>query len=282
MKNELVRNNVPKANVLILEHTARKNAGSLLCGLHYHNEIEILLITSGEMNFTVNNKPHYCRAGDTVFFSPRIPHATYNGDTPCSYILLQFRLEHYIDDSSSVDKNFNRFINNADTPFFVLRNDELARLIKEAFREAKERAEGFGLSIKGAIYTVVAHLCREGAITLRNENVSDTVEKLLPTIAYIEENYAKNITLNEIAEIQRLHPSYFCRLFKKASGSSFIDYLNFVRICKSEKLLAQSDKSILEIACEVGFSSLSYFNRIFKRYKNCTPTEYRRAQCVNR
>ncbi|MBQ7365330.1 MAG: helix-turn-helix transcriptional regulator, partial [Clostridia bacterium] len=54
-----------------------------------------------------------------------------------------------------------------------------------------------------------------------------------------------------------------------------------VRICKSEKLLAKSQKTILEVAYDVGFSSVSYFNRIFKRYKNCTPTEYRRAQYEN-
>ena len=81
--------------------------------------------------------------------------------------------------------------------------------------------------------------------------------------------------------MQNLNPSYFCRIFKRASGSGFIDYLNFVRICKSEKLLAAGTKSILDVSYDVGFSSVSYFNRIFKKYKNCTPTEYRRAQYEN-
>ena len=92
----------------------------------------------------------------------------------------------------------------------------------------------------------------------------------------------RDITLDDVAKEQNLNPSYFCRVFKRASGSSFVDYLNFVRICKSEKMLATSEKSILEIACDVGFSSLSYYTRIFKRYKNCTPNEYRRAYYESR
>ena len=90
------------------------------------------------------------------------------------------------------------------------------------------------------------------------------------------ENYKENISLDDVCEKSGMSSYYFCRLFKKASGSGFVDYLNFVRICKSEKLLAKSEKSILEVAYDVGFSSVSYYNRIFKRYKNCTPTEYRK------
>lgn len=281
MKNQLIHLNIPNANVLIRESMIQKEAGHKLSDLHYHSELELLLITSGKLVFTVNNTPHLCQKGDVVFFSSRIPHATYTAESAVSYILVQFRLEHYIDDSNNIGKYFNRFINNAEIPFAILKNEELSHLIKKALRESQTHTKGFGIFIKGAIYEIIALLCREGAITLQNESVSSKIEKLRPSILYIEENFSKDITLNEISDVQKLNPSYFCRLFKQASGSSFIEYLNFVRVCKSEKLLAQSKKSILEVAYEVGFSSPSYYNRIFKRYKNCTPTQYRRAQRLN-
>ena len=76
--------------------------------------------------------------------------------------------------------------------------------------------------------------------------------------------------------------SYFCRIFKSAIGATFTEYLNFVRICKAEKKLATTSESILEISAEVGFSSVSYFNKIFKKYKNCSPSAYRStAYCNN-
>ncbi len=281
MKNELVRVNVPNAHILIKKQSAFKKAGSKLCELHYHDEIELISITSGELVFSVNSKPQVCRTGDIIFFSPRIPHITYNSEFPCTYTLLQFRLEHYLDDTNNIGKYFNRFINNAEKPFAVIHNEELSHLIEKTLQESQSQTSGFELLIKGAIYAMLAILCRESAITLQNNNVSCEIEKLRPSIAYIEQNYAKDISLEEISDVQKVKPSYFCRLFKKASGSSFIDYLNFVRICKSEKLLAKSEKSILDVAYEVGFSSSSYYNRMFKRYKNCTPTEYRRAQCLN-
>lgn len=282
MRNELIFNNVPGANLLIAAQDTGEQKNALLCDLHYHDEIELLSITSGELEFLVNGKRHLGKEGDTVFFSARIPHATYTTDTPCTYTLVQFRPEQYLGDSNNTGKYFNRFVRNAEVPFQILKNPALSKTVAEALTEYNEKRDGFALCIKGSIYTMIALLCREGMLSTQNSVYSADIERILPALAYIEEHYASEITLEEISGVQNLNPSYFCRLFKRASGSGFVDYLNFVRICKSEKLLAAEKKSILDISYEVGFSSVSYFNRIFKRYKNCTPTEYRRAQYENR
>ena len=282
MRNELVTNNVPSAKILIGKHTQNGKPDALLCDLHYHDEIELLSITEGEMTFVAGGKTRTCHKGEVLFFSPRIPHATYNAKMPCAYTLVQFRPEHYLGDGNNTGKYFNRFVRNTELPFTVIENAELSRLIATALSEYENEKEAFDILIKGTIYAMIALLCREGALSSYNSSYSADIEKLLPAIAYIEEHFSSDISLEEISSVQKLNPSYFCRLFKKASGSGFVDYLNFVRICKSEKLLAKSEKSILEVAYEVGFSSVSYYNRIFKRYKNCTPTEYRRAQYENR
>ena len=282
MRNELITTNVPGANILIDTYSSERAPYSLLCDSHYHDEIELLAITKGELSFVVNGKHYLCREGDTVFCSPRIPHATYLTDQACAYTLIQFRPEHYLRDDNNTGKYFNRFVRNTEVPFLVIKNTELFRLIASVLAEYRAEREAFDFYIKGTVYTMIALLCREGALSMQNTAYSAEIEKLLPAIAYLEEHSANAITLEEISAVQNLNPSYFCRLFKKASGAGFVEYLHFVRVCKSEKLLAKSEKSILEIAYDVGFSSVSYYNRIFKRYKNCTPTEYRRAQYENR
>ena len=67
------------------------------------------------------------------------------------------------------------------------------------------------------------------------------------------------------------------KLLACATGSTFIEYLNYVRISHAERLLYRTDRSVLDVAMDVGFSSVSYFNRIFKRFRNCTPNDFRKA-----
>ena len=81
----------------------------------------------------------------------------------------------------------------------------------------------------------------------------------------------EQMTLGEIGELLNLNESYFCRLFKKATGSTFTEYLNFVRICKAEHMI-KNGASISESAYGVGFSSLSYFNRVFVRFFGENPS----------
>ena len=97
----------------------------------------------------------------------------------------------------------------------------------------------------------------------------------------VNKNYSENVSLEEASSLLGFDTSYFCRIFKSATGATFTEYLNFVRICKAEKLLSQTKKSILEISEAVGFSSLSYFNRVFKRIRNSSPGNYRLAEHIN-
>ena len=101
------------------------------------------------------------------------------------------------------------------------------------------------------------------------------VQKVLPVLSYVNTNYQEDIKLRDVASMLSFDESYFCRLFKNATGATFTEYLNFVRISKAEKLLKKSQKSILEISEAVGFSSVSYFNRIFKKYHHVSPRAYR-------
>lgn len=93
---------------------------------------------------------------------------------------------------------------------------------------------------------------------------------------YIHSNYKTVIHLDEMVEFLHLNKSYFCTLFKQETGKTFTAYVNHVRIEKSKRYLAQDNRSVLDVALSVGFSSQNYFTTTFKRVMNMTPIQYRR------
>lgn len=100
-------------------------------------------------------------------------------------------------------------------------------------------------------------------------------EKLKTFLEYIQENYSARIRLSEVAELLNMSTVSFNRFIKRKSGKTFVDYLNDYRIGIASKWLIEKDLSISEIAFNSGFNSIANFNRIFKKSKNCTPSEYR-------
>ena len=95
-------------------------------------------------------------------------------------------------------------------------------------------------------------------------------------IKYIKTNYASKISIEEMADALDLSQSHFMKFFKNTMGTTFTEYLNDYRLTMASRLLISSEASILDIAAEVGFDNLSYFNRLFKKRFYVTPREYRK------
>ena len=94
-------------------------------------------------------------------------------------------------------------------------------------------------------------------------------------LEHINAHYMENITLENISELFYMNPKYMGRIFKKETGYTFRECLNEIRIKKAVELLEQTDKTVLEIAMLAGFQNVTYFNRIFNKRYNTTPTKYR-------
>jgi AraC-like DNA-binding protein/ligand-binding sensor protein len=92
---------------------------------------------------------------------------------------------------------------------------------------------------------------------------------------FIIEHQSEDINLGQVARAVNTSTFYFCKMFKKVTGINFTDYLSRVRIEKSKNLLLNPNLRVSEIAFEVGFQSLTHFNRVFKKVLGQTPTEYR-------
>jgi AraC-like DNA-binding protein len=94
---------------------------------------------------------------------------------------------------------------------------------------------------------------------------------------FIQNNFQNKIYLKEVADLIYLTESNFCKFFKKATGKTYSDYVNEIRINEASRLLIQSDKTINQISFECGFETLSYFNRVFLNKKGITPSVYRKS-----
>jgi YesN/AraC family two-component response regulator len=92
---------------------------------------------------------------------------------------------------------------------------------------------------------------------------------------FIHEHQADDLSLGSVAGAVNTSTFYFCKMFKKATGLHFTDYLSRVRIEKAKNLLLNPNARVSEIACEVGFQSLTHFNRIFKKITGHSPSAYR-------
>ncbi len=117
----------------------------------------------------------------------------------------------------------------------------------------------------------VTEACRN-IITKKEEQASGIIKKAK---AYIEENYNKDISLEDVSRTVDISSYYFSKLFKEETGENFIEYLTNIRIDQAKRLLQNRELSIKNICVDTGYSDPNYFSRIFKKQVGVTPTEYR-------
>ena len=113
---------------------------------------------------------------------------------------------------------------------------------------------------------------RESAVVPENYRQ----KKFRKLIQFINENYRNKIEENQAAGLVGLSPSEFCRFFKRQAGITFVAYINKVRIEEAARLLIETDLTCENIGYDCGFSTLSYFYKVFKKHYGLSPTKYRR------
>lgn len=251
--------------------------GYKLSEMHLHKEYEFLQIYNGAMICVTPDDKLVAEKGDILFLNSYTPHSTYDRDGNVYNNMLQFNSPL---SSNSVYRYIVRFSRVSDIPCCVLKNgDPLTETIKSHMNaithEYTERNSYWNDYVQANILMIIAVLRRNNIISDYIDKKSVEIEKIRPVIEYINENYNNELSTSDLSNIINFNESYFCRLFKNAIGASPLDYLNFVRICKAEHLLRKG-ASISDAAYQTGFSSLSYFNRVFKKYNHYTPSEYKK------
>ncbi|MBQ4526934.1 MAG: helix-turn-helix transcriptional regulator [Clostridia bacterium] len=284
MRNELVKPTLPNSSVHV-SGTARKAKADGICDLHMHSEFEILKIYEGHTEFYVNDKEYRVERDDIIFVNSRVPHYTViHKDSRAFFVQFDVNINSEPGDGRVyMSKYLSRFINQGNTEAVVFKagseiNQKLSDCLDKILDENISRQTSYDIFIKSYIYNIIGILYRENIIKSPEASLDTQIIKIMPALEYIDTHYSEQLTLQELSKLMNINEYYFCRLFKKMVNTPFVQYLNFVRVCKAEKMLLSTDKSISEISYETGFSSISYFNRIFKKYKFCTPSTYRKIK----
>lgn len=251
--------------------------------MHLHREIEMLRVKTGKVRYRLysQNDEFVLKTGDIVFINLGVAHETESLVKDTVVEILQFDPNIILSNSyPSFVKYISAFFNIQNKPFSVFEaqhNQLLTECFANISHQFKTENNGFEFNILGNVYLILGNLFQTGSITIKNIN-KDEISRFDGVFEYIENNYMRRITMEEICAINYISPSYFCRIFKSVTGKSFVQYLNFRRVYEAEKLLSATDKSITEIAYDVGFSSNSYFDRTFKKFYALTPAQYRKLK----
>ena len=254
---------------------------------HLHNEIEWLYSIKGQMTVKVMDETIVLDEGDIIIINSFVIHSTINEDENNHVCLIQFNPDVLVHNTMVSEYKYaipfmcqDRFRYKVIRPDFVGHQTEIAKLLLETASEAANKQIGYEIMIKSNLYKLLALLYRFELIAYEKPSETSRAmiikSKMAKVIAHIERHYDELIEVPHMAKLAELNPDYFSRVFKSVTGQSLIQYINTVRISIAEKLLITTERQITDILLETGFTSLSYFNRTFKKTKLCSPREYRR------
>lgn len=159
--------------------------------------------------------------------------------------------------------------------------DEVQNLIKYSFYIGDEEILGYDYNCSREELSEVRAIgmLRDMERAVKNENTEAAESKpVKDSIELIEKNYNQNLSLEDICAQAHVSKTYFCYLFKREMGMSVWNYLTVVRLQRAKELLERTQLRSYEIAFQVGYDNPSYFSKVFKKYENMTPNEYRESR----
>ena len=157
----------------------------------------------------------------------------------------------------------------------VASSSSLLQMFDQAVELLQNREVSYELRVRARLLEIFASLAETGKNRVEEaEKASSKAVKA--AIDYIRENYKKQISIEELAKLCHMSDGHFCRMFKKYTFKTPVQYMNSVRLSAAMDLLTRTDRKVLDIALDTGFNSLSYFIGVFKQGLGCTPTQFRR------
>lgn len=264
------------------EKLSKYESGSFLW--HWHPEIELTIVTNGQMLYKVNTESYFLRHGQALFGNSSALHAGCMFDhQDCEYISITFdpKLIYGYDNSMIYIKYVKPIIQNFSLAaiHFDLSaawHQDMICIIQDMIQIDSEKYMTYELDILTKL---------EGFWKLLFFNTHKTTseipfdkksyDRIRDIISFIESNYSSRLTLEDISESIHICRSECSRLFKKYMQISLFDFITQYRIEKSMEYLTSTNLSITEIAALTGFNDSNYFSKVFRSRKGCSPTQYR-------
>lgn len=250
--------------------------------LHWHTATEIIAPTENDYTIEAGSEKYVLQTGDIAVIMSGTLHKLSAPETGKRYILLfDYNLIGNVTSLNSLLHSLGECI--------IIRKDEnreLAEKLIDYIQQIQTEYEAGKPYAGAAIYSLlirfmvdVGRSCMEERVPLLGKTSAKNKEyvgRFMDVCNYISEHCTEDIDMDALAEMAGFSRFHFARLFKEFAHVSCYEYLTQKRILLSEMYLNQPDLSILDVALLSGFKSLSTFNRVFKSYKSCTPSEYRK------
>ncbi|WP_290065928.1 helix-turn-helix domain-containing protein [Parasutterella excrementihominis] len=258
--------------------------------LHWHKELQLCLILTGRVRFSINQKEVEAGAGDVIFINSQVIHSATsisNDEEEASYCCINFAYEmvggfH----GSLMERNFVLpFLRNEQNDFLLISEKSEEGLLEEISSKMlhirklfKETEPERYFDIFSELVLIWKELVRwlhktEDQPSTRRPEDYETSRKV---ISYIEKNLGEKLTLDLIAKEVCLSKWECSRRFKRIAGESVWSYLISARMAKAVELLLYSRKSVERIGFEVGFPNVNLFIRQFKKEFRTTPGQFRK------
>lgn len=254
---------------------------------HYHPEYELVLVLKSTGRRMVGDNIGYFQEGDLVCMGPHLPHVWVNdsqyingqADHQAEAIVIHFKDNFLGEDFLKIPemdafKNFLKLSRRGMAVYGKTKDQINALMIGMVGMNGIQR-----LSSLLSIFDILSNTKEYETLASAGytHNAQNNNDRLGKITEYVMQNFDKEIALPEVARIANMAVTTFCNFFKEQYRTTFVEYLNSVRIGHACKLLSEKDQNIVEVAYECGFNNLANFNRQFKKYKKMTPSQFRKT-----
>ena len=238
---------------------------------HYHDWFEIYYVISGKCHYYVEDAIYTLKENDIMFVSSCVPHKTIYQAGNTERVLLSFPKERIPASVLPAIKKKSLYY----TP--TLEEQQRLKKLFSLFEAEKCKKDLFTNELYNGYLTEILAVIFRGA--QENETVQSPLRPIIEkVITYLNENYAQQITLSQVAELTSFTPSYFSVLFKQVTGIGFKEYLILIRLTNAQRMLKKTNKTISEIAYACGFNDSNYFSSQFAKYFEISPLQFRKQQ----
>ena len=252
---------------------------------HWHDEMELLVLTSGSVRFKTLSDEFIIKKGEGLFFNSGVLHAAWEHDSKeilFHSIVFHPRLIGGYEGSIFWEKYVNPLL--ADPSLKALHftkniswQKEILRLIEDSWQAGYYEKEEYELTVRANLSHIIALILSQNdpaKLPLSEKQLRDN-QRMKLMLQYIEAHLADAIEITDIAETAGISVSECLRCFKHSIGTTPIQYVKQLRIQKAAELLTYTTLSITEVAIGCGFQEMSYFSKTFRQTHGCTPTEFR-------
>jgi AraC-like DNA-binding protein/mannose-6-phosphate isomerase-like protein (cupin superfamily) len=253
--------------------------------LHWHYEIQIVLVTRGSVLFRTPEEEFLIREGQGIFFNSGCLHeAVPTEDEDSVYISVNFHPNLIFGQNSSVIRRdyVDPVLFSSELQVIPLASEtwhlEICAMLRRLAQINDEQAYGYEIAIKAMLSSIWLLIVQNNRAVIE-EDASVTFagkQRMRTLLHFIHRNYMDRISLEDIANAAHISKGECCRMFQRIQHTTPFLYLISFRVAQSIKLLSTTDQSIADIAQQVGFGSSSYYNECFKKEMHCTPSQYRK------